>query len=632
MTGIIEKLLADPHSAQWFINFAFQSLVVLCVGWLVARLLKKKAATLRSGIILMILMVLLFLPLVSVVFQLFDMPYYRTFLPFTEGAGLDFLGSDKNGPEETAAGKERRTSSPGTALSLKGKPEKKAPGGPFFNVFTVVKLVNGIGFIWLLGFLFLFCRLVVGMFVVKRFKQGLTEIGDDVREPLEEVVKKIQKRFPGMSLPGVYMTCSIPSPVVFGIFKPVLVIPGHLYETLNENELKGILLHELSHIYHRDQLMGMLQRIVKALHWWNPAVYQLSAYFSRAREEISDNYALMENSSREYAECLINLAEKTSLISPIPLSLGMAAPHIPLKERILQILEKERSMDTKLKSSTTVLIGFIAILLTGFIIGHSWTFALEKKTKTEQKQIDPLKQRLTFLSNLANVRHYPAKMMTELENALPGDTRVTELHFSQKKLSITGETLKEDQVAKFLDNLKNRDIFQNLEYLGTSKTNNGKPLFKFKVKAIYKEGSEDIDKKIKKKDPGQAIDAQGESKEHLLNRLENRLVVEKEVATVLRKLPGIIGDSKLRILKWATLREVPASGGNGGREICYELPVMIELQGNFHNLAVFFKKVSELNKFHIIDDVTFKRVPEKLETADITLAVTFKVSLYVKRI
>ena len=101
MTGIMERILADPHSAQWFINFAFQSLVVLWVGWLAARLLKKKAATLRSGIILMILMVLLFLPLVSVVFQLFDMPYYRTFLPFTEDAGLDFLGSDKDEPGET---------------------------------------------------------------------------------------------------------------------------------------------------------------------------------------------------------------------------------------------------------------------------------------------------------------------------------------------------------------------------------------------------------------------------------------------------------------------------------------------------------------------------------------------------
>jgi len=289
-------------------------------------------------------------------------------------------------------------------------------------------------------------------------------------------------------------------------------------------------------------------------------------------------------------------------------------------------------MDTKLKNSTTVLIGFMAILLTGFIIGHSWTFALEKNAKTAQTQINPLEQRLTFLSNLADVQHYPAKMMKELEDALPGDTWLTELTFSQKKLSITGQTRKEDKIAIFLDNLKNRDIFQNLEYLGASKSSSGKPLFKFKVNARYQEGSKDSDKKISKKDPGQDIDTQGESKERLLNRLENRLVVKKEISTVLRKLPGIIAESKLRILKWGTLSEVSAAGENGGQGIYNELPVMIELQGDFHNLALFFKKVSELNNFHIIDDVVCKQVAEKLKTTDITLAVTFKVSIYVKRI
>jgi beta-lactamase regulating signal transducer with metallopeptidase domain len=631
MNVIIERILSDPHSAQWFINFAFQSLLVLCAGWLIARWFKKKAAALRSGIILTIMTILLLLPLVSVMFQVFDMPYHRTFLPFSRDAGLNFLNSDEIEPGETAAGRETRALSPGTAQTLKGKPGKKATGlGTFFNVFTVVKLVNGLAFIWLLGFMLLLFRLLLGFIVLKRFKRSLTAIDHEVNEPLGEILQKIQKQFPGMSLPGMYTTGAIYSPVVLGIFKPILVIPGHLFETLSRNELKSILLHELSHIYHKDQLIGVLQRMVTALHWWNPTVYKLSEYFSRAREEISDNYALMEHSSREYAECLINLAEKSSLISRMPLSLGMALPHIPMKERILHILSKERIMDTKLKNSTTLLIGLIAIILTGFIIGHSWTFALGENPEKEQSQADPVEQRAAFLNNLAKTRHYPAKMMATLETSLPADTRFTEITFSQKKLSIAGETLERDNITKFLQSLKDGDMFQNLELIEQKQPNREKPGIQFQVNALYKEGSESSDKKTKNQDRQQDPKTDVKSKELLLSRLENRLAPEKEIAPILRKLQGMITASKLKIFKWATLKEGAVYSENSGQAIYYEVPVIINLHGNLHQLALFFKNVSELEKFAVIDELKIKPLSGKLKTELFTWEVMFKISFYIK--
>jgi len=630
MTGIIERILSDPHSAQWFINFAFQSLLVLCAGWLIARWFKKKAAALRSGIILTIMTILLLLPLVSVMFQVFDMPYHRTFLPFGRDTGLDFLGSGENEPGKTAGGVERGELSPGTAQSLNGKQGKKARGfGTFFNVFTVVKMVNGLAFIWLLGFLFLLCRLLLGFLLVKRFKRSLTAIDHEVNEPLGEILQKIQKQFPGMSLPGMYTTGSIYSPVVLGVFKPILVIPGHLFETLSRNELKSILLHELSHIYHKDQLIGVLQRMVTALHWWNPTVYKLSEYFSRAREEISDNYALMENSSREYAECLINLAEKASLISRMPLSLGMASPHIPMKERILQILSKERIMDTKLKNSTTLLIGLIAIVLTGFIIGHSWTFALGENPEKEQSQADPVEQRAAFLNNLAKAHHYPAKIMTTLENALPADTRLTGITFSQKKLTIIGETLESDNIKKFLQSLKDQDMFENLEFKEISKPDREKPGIQFQVNALYKEG-EDSDKKTKNQDRHKDTKTGVKSKELLLNRLENRLAAETEIAPILRKLQGMITASKLKILRWSTMKDVNSYKGSSGQAIYTEVPVMIHLHGNLHHLALLFKNVSELKTFAVIDELKIKPLSGKLKTELLTWEVNFKISFYIK--
>jgi beta-lactamase regulating signal transducer with metallopeptidase domain len=630
MEGIMERILSDPHSAQWFINFAFQSLVVLAAGWLMARWFKKKSAALRSGIILAIMTILLFLPLVSVMFQLFDMPYYRTFLPFSRDAELNFLSSDEIEPGETAAARETRVS-PGTAQTLKGKPGKKAPGsGTFFDVFTVVKLVNGLAFLWLLGFLFLLCRLLSGFLVLNRFKCSLTAIDHKIGAPLAEILQKIQKQFPGMSLPGMYTTGAIYSPVVLGIFKPILVIPAHLFENLSKNEVKSILLHELSHIYHKDQLIGVLQQIIKALHWWNPAVYKLSEYFSRAREEISDNYALMEYSSREYAGCLLNLAEKANFISRLPLSLGMASPHIPMRERIIQILAKERNMDTKLKNSTTLLIVFMAIVLTVFIIGHSWTFALEQNPEMEQGQAAPVEQRTAYLNNLAKVRHYPAKMMAALENALPGDTWLTELTFSQKKLTITGENLEKNKITNLMQNLKDRDMFQNLELIELTKSTPEKAGMQFQVNALYKEESEGSAKKTKNQAPQQGVKTGVESQELLLSRLENQLAPEKEIAEILRKLQGMIMASKLKPVKWATLKDGAAYTESSGQAIYTEVPVIIQLHGNLHQLALFFKNVSELEKLAVIDEVKMKPLSDKLKTDLLTWEVSFKVSFYIK--
>ncbi len=66
------------------------------------------------------------------------------------------------------------------------------------------------------------------------------------------------------------------------------------------------MLHELAHIYHHDHILGLLQRIIKALYWWNPLVYNLCNSLSVAREEISDNHAICGmGSAVSYASLLV---------------------------------------------------------------------------------------------------------------------------------------------------------------------------------------------------------------------------------------------------------------------------------------------------------------------------------------
>lgn len=160
-----------------------------------------------------------------------------------------------------------------------------------------------------------------------------------------------------------------------GFVRPFILIPESLLNNLQNSEIMGVILHEMSHIFHRDQVTGVLQRLVTALNWWNPLAYALSAAHSKAREEISDNHVLLQKNSKEYAECLIKLAEKAALFKRLPVSAGIASPHIPLTERIKHILSKERNMDTNLKKSTIMVMGLVAFLVLAGVAGSRLTFA-----------------------------------------------------------------------------------------------------------------------------------------------------------------------------------------------------------------------------------------------------------------
>jgi beta-lactamase regulating signal transducer with metallopeptidase domain len=86
--------------------------------------------------------------------------------------------------------------------------------------------------------------------------------------------------------------------------------------------------------------MGIIKRIAIAANWWNPLVYIISAEHSISREEVSDNYVLSQLNPKAYSECLVELAERTCLISSLPATVGMADKHISLEQRVKNILSK----------------------------------------------------------------------------------------------------------------------------------------------------------------------------------------------------------------------------------------------------------------------------------------------------
>jgi Zn-dependent protease with chaperone function len=102
----------------------------------------------------------------------------------------------------------------------------------------------------------------------------------------------------------------VATPLVTGWRRPVLLLPRGLVEALTAGEMRAVLLHELAHIARRDSAVNLVQRLLEALLWFQPAVWLVSADLRRFREECCDDAAVHAGGRPAVlARALVHLAE-----------------------------------------------------------------------------------------------------------------------------------------------------------------------------------------------------------------------------------------------------------------------------------------------------------------------------------
>ena len=107
--------------------------------------------------------------------------------------------------------------------------------------------------------------------------------------------------------------------------------------------------------------------------------------------------------------------------------------------------------------------------------------------------------------------------------------------------------------------------------------------------------------------------------EHRLDSLKNVLPEQKDVADILRRLQGLATQSNLTLLRFT-----PA--GQKQQPLYLEVPYRLTAEGSFHNLALFFDRVSKFPRIINIGDISVTakagQTPNSTIYADCT-ATTF---------
>ncbi len=131
-------------------------------------------------------------------------------------------------------------------------------------------------------------------------------------------------------------------PGVFGIVRPVLLLPQGLAEQLAPEQLRAVLTHELCHVRRRDNLTAAVHTLVQTAFWFHPLVWWIGARLVAEREAACDEEVLrLGNEPAAYAQGILNVC-KICLEAPLPCVAGVTGAD--LKKRIEAIMTERLSL------------------------------------------------------------------------------------------------------------------------------------------------------------------------------------------------------------------------------------------------------------------------------------------------
>jgi len=131
-------------------------------------------------------------------------------------------------------------------------------------------------------------------------------------------------------------------PCVFGIFRPVLLLPNDIDAYLTGEQLETIVLHELCHVRRHDNLTAAVHLLAETIFWFYPPVYWIGERLMRERETACDEEVMrMVPEPEIYAHGILAVCRFALRGAPI-LAAGVAGSD--LRRRIEAIMARRASL------------------------------------------------------------------------------------------------------------------------------------------------------------------------------------------------------------------------------------------------------------------------------------------------
>jgi len=273
-----------------------------------------------------------------------------------------------------------------------------APGQSVLSVAShgrpLLTLPDHWAFILFITWLLIAClgtlRLAVGVWRVHGLLRTCSVVNTSDLEP---AIRKIITEFCSSKSATIATSEKVSVPTAIGFMNPKIVIPRWALRELTPQALNNILLHEFAHLQRWDGWTNLLQKFLRSVFCFHPAVWWIESRLSLEREMACDDYVVAQTKDGHgYAKCLIGLLERRLAGSALAMAQSAVRRTREAAVRIAQILDGNRANTNRGWKPTLALVGAFSLLCLVVLPGtrHIVGFAANDRSNDHDSALLPV--------------------------------------------------------------------------------------------------------------------------------------------------------------------------------------------------------------------------------------------------
>ena len=265
--------------------------------------------------------------------------------------------------------------------------------------------------IWGFGAMLLIGRLAIGYVSIA----GILKRSSGVSDHIEAEVRQIAADLGCRRSVTVRSSERFNVPFLYGLRRPILVLPKRMCEPAYRSQLPGVIAHELAHVRANDFGWNAILQAESVLLWFHPLAWRIVAAHRAAYEAVCDAVsASYLGDAQAYCRTLAKVALDGAGVCP---AAGLAMARVCDVRRRIAVLERH-VFDSPLRRRAVFWSTSIAILVLASLAGVRLALAdiSDKSSDESNRPLDPEEGRRAFEQRLKQAEMTKPGHVTDLSN------------------------------------------------------------------------------------------------------------------------------------------------------------------------------------------------------------------------
>lgn len=161
------------------------------------------------------------------------------------------------------------------------------------------------------------------------------------------------------------VTDELAAPVMWGLRRPVILLPRTCCDDADPIRLRYCLAHEWAHIVRHDFATWQLATVLQVFLYYHPLFWRTRRLLALKMDQLADAAAARQaHSATDYADYLVELARSRVAALPAVL-LGMSDNGSQLRQRVVMLVESGLKLDEHCPRQRSLAIAAMALVIAG---------------------------------------------------------------------------------------------------------------------------------------------------------------------------------------------------------------------------------------------------------------------------